>query len=92
MLENAAHELDLRYAVDSGRAGASYERQIELLQEQAKLKDDELHLSHLVNSLTNHMILLVRNLSGTPTAPNQQITDMWLDIQEKNKKLNEMVS
>ena len=93
LLENAAHELDLRYAVDSVQAVASYERQIGLIQEQTQLKDKELHHSQLVRSLTNHMILLVSNLPGTrPTAPNQQITDLWVEVQRKNKELNEMVS
>ena len=44
------------------------------LQEQAQLKDEELEHSQLVKSLTNHMILLMSNLPGTPTAPDQQVT------------------
>ena len=90
LLENTAHKLDLKYAVKSGYAGASYERQLSNLQKQSQLKDDAHHLSQLVNSLTHHMILLVRNL-GTPSGPNQQVTALWLDIQKKNKELNDMV-
>ncbi len=86
-MENKAHELDLKYAVDSGKGGSSYEKQIGHLKEQTELKDSHHHLSQLVNSLSHHLVLMIQH---DPADPN--ITNLWWDIRQKNESLKEMVS
>lgn len=91
LLEEAAHKLDLRCAVQHGQAGASYEKQITLLHKQTQLKDEELSLAQLVKGLGQCMVLLASSLSGTVSGPNQQLTDLWIKWREKTQQRKQVV-
>lgn len=82
--------MDLRCVVQHGEAGTTYEQQIGLLRRQTELKDEELFLSELVKSLGQHMVLIATSISDT-SSPNQQLTDLWLELRGKIQQREKLV-
>lgn len=91
LMEEAAHELDLRCAVKNGLCGASNDQHIALLHRQTQLKDEELFVSQLVRSLGQHLVLLASSLSTTVSTPNQQETDLWCELRGKIQERKQLV-
>ena len=88
LLEEAANELDLRFVIEDGRAGPTYERHVTLLHERTRLREEEQSYSDLISGLAQHLVLLSSTLTN-PTS-NQQLIDLTaelLDIMKRRKQV-----
>lgn len=94
LLENAAHELDVRGVLQGANCGAAYDEYVKSFRRKVDLEDKSINTRaeiSVLHQLVSIYTVLTRNSAATSPTTITIFTQLQGELQDKMKELDDMV-